>query len=125
MHLFSVRQSGETWKGKTLLVIGIIYLGSTKYQHVICACVLRVCPGGCPSATTYIGRMPTGERVMDLLLQLPRPWTLPQLRGPHAFPWILREISISFWERDLRRVSIFFSIHPGLTSMETQDYIIN
>ena len=125
MHPLSVRLSGEDMERENAL--GYQYNLSWGHQiSTCCLCpVLHLCPEGCPSATTYTGRVPTGERVMDLLLRLPRPWTLPQLRGPRAFPWILREISTSFWERDLRRVSIFFSIHPGLTSMEAQDYITN
>ena len=125
MHPLSVRLSGEDMERENALG----YQYNLSWGHQISTCrlcpVLHLCPEGCPSATTYTGRVPTGERVMDLLLRLPRPWTLPQLRGPRAFPWILREISTSFWERDLRRVSIFFSIHSGLKSMETQDYITN
>lgn len=84
MRLLSVRLSGEGVERENALGYQANLSSGTKYQHAGCACVLCLCPGGCPSAATYIRRVPTGERVMDLFPQLPRSWDLPQHRGPCA-----------------------------------------
>lgn len=58
----------------------------------------------------HIGRVPTGERVMDYALEAPRPWALHQHTSPHALPpCVLKEASASSlrWEgRDLKRVPL-------------------
>lgn len=114
MRLLSVRLSGEGVERENALG----YQANLSTWHQIstcwlCLCALSLSRGLSLSCHLHTesahwgkgnGPVPTAPQVLGS----------PPAQGPMCpSPWVLGEVSTSSWGRDLRRVSTFFSIHPG------------